>query len=200
MPPPLITIPQTEITLEDGIRHVVQPFRTPRRAVTIQEYAQFARETGHVTTAERARRPHTFRHHYAIEDLSGAQRASVRATFLSWHDAAAYCEWAGGRLPSQEEWLAAAVRDWRTEVPRTSWVTAAQGQYEEDPAYIFIEGPEWTGTEGADDRAIVRGHPRYFLIEGWRSDPLQNRTPHPKSFADTGIGFRLRLPADAALP
>jgi hypothetical protein len=200
MRPSLITIPETVIRLEDGTRRVVEAFGTSRRAVTVEEYARFARESGYVTTAEQARRPHTFRHHYAIEDLSDVETASVRATFLSWYDAAAYCEWAGGHLPSQEEWLAAAVRDWRTEVPRTPWVAVGQGQYEEDPAYIFVEGPEWTSTECDDHSAIVRTHPRYFLIQGWRSDPLQNRCPQPKSFADTGIGFRVRLAPDAALP
>jgi formylglycine-generating enzyme required for sulfatase activity len=64
------------------------PFRIARTPVTNAQYRAFATAT---------RRP-----------WPAPGDGDVPVTYVTWDDAAAYCAWAGGRLPSEEEWEHAA--------------------------------------------------------------------------------------------
>ncbi len=76
--------------------HSVQlaAFALDRTEVTIAEYARFARAT---------------RKQFVVQPPRGD--SSVAATGVTWHEAAEFCAWRhspSGRLPSEEEWEAAA--------------------------------------------------------------------------------------------
>ncbi len=86
---------------------VLDAYYMSKHAVTNAQYARFVAETGY-------RIPH-------LDDPRAQQdnwdrekrtyppgRAQHPVVLVSWHDAQAYCTWAGGRLPTEAEWEKAA--------------------------------------------------------------------------------------------
>lgn len=79
----------------EPLRQVDIPaFRIGRHPVTVAQFVQF------VNQASGSRKPERW-----LEQLENRTWPVVSVT---WHLAKAYCEWAGGRLPSEEEWERAA--------------------------------------------------------------------------------------------
>ncbi|WP_287336923.1 formylglycine-generating enzyme family protein [Mesorhizobium sp.] len=117
-------------------RALVGQFTIDRTEVTIGQFTGFAEATGLMTAAEPW-----------VADTSGArdgsgvldgtyrtpfgeapQSTSEPAVHVSWHEAAAYCAWAGGRLPTIEEWVQAAYRETRPD-PSAGFIAGRQYAY-----------------------------------------------------------------------
>jgi hypothetical protein len=86
------------------LRHGVSasPVAVARAEVTNAAFGAFLDDTGY-----RPRRPHRFLAHWC-DGRPPAGREDEPVVFVDLDDARAYCAWAGGRLPSEDEWQLAA--------------------------------------------------------------------------------------------
>lgn len=103
-----------------------------RTEVTVEQYRRFVEATGYVPQG-------------GSWDMFGAPLGrAAPAVNLTWNDAAAYAEWAGKRLPSEEEWEKAARGNSRSDYPwGGSWRDSSANWGDFDPR---------TRTMGAKDR------------------------------------------------
>jgi len=70
--------------------------------VTIGQFKKFTDKTGYITTAEKKKASHNWK------SLLKTIPQTHPVAFISWFDARAYSEWAGGSLPTEAQWEKAA--------------------------------------------------------------------------------------------
>jgi formylglycine-generating enzyme required for sulfatase activity len=93
-----ILIPAGSFLMGEKLQTVELPeFYIAKYPVTNADYFRFVQASGH-------RRPD----HWLREGSYPPELARHPVVFVSWEDAVAYAEWAGGRLPSEAEWEKAA--------------------------------------------------------------------------------------------
>lgn len=122
-----------------------------RTEVTIAQFARFAQATGAVTRAEREGGGFEYvggwqrRAGWTWRTPDGVPPASSQmpAVHLTHAEAAAYCRWAGGRLPTASEWISAAYTEQRSQPP-SPWLRGT--------TYTYPTGssPQGANTSGSD--------------------------------------------------
>jgi serine/threonine-protein kinase len=142
-------------------------FWIDKTPVTNAEYAQFVDATGHDP-------PLRWKGKTPSKDI-----ADRPVTYVSWHDAAAYAEWAGKQLPTEEEWEKAArgtdgrEYPWGNQKPTPElcnfgmkeWSATSVGKYspQGDSPYGCVDMAgnvwEWTASEWGKESPdrVVRG-------------------------------------------
>ena len=85
----------------------VSGYYISRHVVTNSQYAEFTQATGHRVPYAGDSMSQLFSWH-AVTRRPPKGMHDFPVVLVSWHDAAAYCEWLGGRLPTEAEWEKAA--------------------------------------------------------------------------------------------
>lgn len=193
-----------------------------RTEVTIAQFARYVAATGTVTQAEREgggfeyaagwqRRPGwTWRRPDGVEPAS----PHLPAVHLTHAEAAAYCRWAGGRLPTAAEWRRAAYTELRS-APPAPWVRgrsypwptgdSPQGANTSDPdpwpraapvteTRAGVNGLHDMGANVWEWAADVRGEERPTMGGSWWYPAGQMRADvdawKPRDFYAVYIGMR----------
>lgn len=140
-------------------------------------------------------------------------RSNQPVVLVTLHEAQIYCEWVGGRLPTEEEWERAARGDDGRTFPWGEVANPAYANSRESglggltPVGLYLEGAspyglldmagnvwEWTSSDFDTQTKVIRGGAWNFSLESARTSARECSRPDNRSH---GIGFRVAfdLPA-----
>ena len=166
----------------------LEPFRLARTPVTVEQYASFAAATGRAAPGGEPRQP---------------------VTYVSHPDALSFCAWAGARLPSEDEWEAAArggderLWPWGDSPPNATRALFDAGIGDPEPVGSRPLGASAYGVldlagnvcEWVSEPGIVRGG---SFIHTAGEIRCAYREPMPPEACDHYVGFRVAAAAGEA--
>lgn len=157
----------------------VSPFLIDKYEVTNEQYSQFVRQTRHQAPS------HWPNGQYEIG------KATKPVGFVSWYDAKDYCEWAGKRLPSEEEWeFAARGKDGRIYPYGNQWKPRFSNARE-----VGLNEPQSVGSypDGASPFGVLdmAGNVAEWTGTDYIPYPKSNAQPQEGNKIIRGGGFRV---------
>ena len=138
----------------------IGPFDIARTETTVAQFDVFVTSTGWITQAERDGGGHVYEAGWVRKPgwtwrrpFGQTAHPAWPAVHVNFQDAQAFCRWAGGRLPSDAEWVQAAYTEQRP-TPPAPYVRGVTYPYPtgESPqgAQCLGEcGPDWSLPTGA---------------------------------------------------
>lgn len=184
-------------------------YRISRYLVTNLQYARFLEAHPHIPVPfvnERWASPYNWD---PERRMYPEGKANFPVVLITYDEADAYCRWAGGRLPTEEEWERAARGDDGRTFP---WGEVQEAQYANvresglgsvTPVGCFLEGVspyglldaagnvwEWTSSEYNAQARVIRGGAWNFSLESARTFVREASQPTHRGF----IGFRVLFP------
>lgn len=139
-------------------------FQIARTETTVAQFARYAQARQVLTRAERSGGGLVYEDGWRQKagwnwrnPLGGAGHEQAPAVHIDFDEAQAFCAWAGGRLPTDAQWLKAAYTETRAPAP-APWRT---GQ-----TYPYPSGPTPQGAQCLGDCGPDRSHPHSARL--WR--------------------------------
>jgi formylglycine-generating enzyme required for sulfatase activity len=225
----MVRVPAGVFLYGDKKQEVELPeFWIDKTPATNAEFARFVESNGYKTEAEQEGigwiwdgqkwkeiKGADWRHP-AGPDTDIQEKMNPPVVQVSWHDAAAYAEWAGKRLPSEQEWEKAAcgtdgrTYPWGDQEPTPELCnfgeneggTTPVGQYspQGDSPYGCVDMAgnvwEWTASDHERGGKVLRGGSWITDRDGVRS---ADRDWFGPSGWDDGIGFRCCVGSTSSL-
>jgi formylglycine-generating enzyme required for sulfatase activity len=182
---PMVWIPAGRFTMgslafpsEQPLHEVlVDGFYLGRSPVPVHTYAEYTGATGAAAPPE------------WDSQLEAVERPVV---FVDWDQAAAFCAWAGGRLPREAEWEWAARGDdgrffpWGDALPHVSWVNLGQAGGHPERWDRYLEEVEARPSDASpfsvrDLGGNVQDWCADWYQEGYGPEPVRRNPPGPAS-------------------
>jgi formylglycine-generating enzyme required for sulfatase activity len=138
---------------------IAEPLRMMKNEVTVRQFGDFVAATNYRTDAEKAGDAKTWRS--PGFELSAKQPV----VWMSLNDARAYCEWAGGRVPTEVEWTYAA------RAGATAWHYWGE-EFDERYAWFF-------GNSKDKPQAVGRKRPNAWGLHDVEGNAFEWVTPSP---------------------
>jgi len=140
-------------------------YRIGRYEVTNAEYAQCVRATVCQEPAD-------------LRRYQDAEYAHHPVVYVSWFDAQAFCEWVGGRLPTEAEWEYAArgpegrIYPWGDEPPSDAFANYGSNVGDTTPVGSYARGESWVG-------ALDMAGNAWEWVADWYDDYPPTAQPNP---------------------
>lgn len=199
-------IPEKTIEFEWKETVHVKQFAVLTRAVTVSWYQRFTEETGYVTYAERNCPPYhatnptsgNFRYNVGMHGAPQAQWPACYAYMLASCDVAAFAAWLGGRMLTEAEWMAMAVRDDRIFEFQSEEDSEYQLTYSRLRRETGIAFPPRELARVDSEQCAIRVEPQLIRNTDWRQRGEQTRRTVSNHYCECRATFRVAFEVEIA--